>query len=33
MNNIQLDDLAISYENNLYISRDFLGRGNCLYNS
>ena len=33
MNNIQLVDLAISYDNNLYIPQDVLGDDNSLYSA
>ena len=33
MNNIQLDDLPIRYDNNLYNPSDIFGDGNCLYSS
>ena len=30
MNDIQLDDLAISHDNNLYLPKDVVGEGNYL---
>lgn len=33
MNDIQLDDLAISHDNNLYLPKDVVGEGNYLYSS